>query len=130
MVEKIILNGKYSDFLVEEISEFWCRCFLVTSDEKKFLGADRKNYIVSQLLTYFELPSKDSNMLLNDYKVSWILTLSETHNTLYCAETQNSFLLFWQSSKEKLEIIGIIEVEKVVIKKWLDKLGAFNKSGY
>ena len=129
MVERLILKGNNSSILLEKVSDIWINCFLVTSNEnneKIFLGAQTQNYVVKQLLSYFEDSSHNPSEILDGYPVSWIMTLSETHYVLYCSKDEDIFLLFWQDSREKsFGVVEIMEVHKMQVAEWITNLRNF-----
>jgi hypothetical protein len=129
MVEKVKLEGRNSSLLIERESDSWFRCFLITADNKIFLGAETKKYIIRQFLNYFETTNQNLSGVIDGYPVSWILTLSETHIVLYCAKDKNTFLLFWQDSRERsFGRVGTIEIDETLSEKWINELKAFEES--
>jgi hypothetical protein len=129
MVEKLNLEGKNSSLLIERESDSWFKCFLITADNRIFLGAETKKYIIRQLLNCFEAVSQNSSGVIDGYPVSWILTLSETHIVLYCAKDKNTFLLFWQDSRERnFGKVGTVEIDETLSEKWINELKAFEES--
>jgi len=85
-MDKIIeLHANGALLRLEMINEFgWCQVYLI-NDKVTSLGADTFAVIKDRLTNYLRSNDSDMKQIIthNDYKLQWILSLSEKHAAIY-----------------------------------------------
>lgn len=75
----------------------WCKCYLQTQSERRFLGAEVCDVLISRLERVFDKEAGSTAGAIDGTPVRWILSLSEAHHSLYATTPDKEQVhLFWQ----------------------------------
>lgn len=122
MGETLILDGIGGSLRMRIGTEGWCKCELITTHSSTFLGADNIDQLAGRLLAALDEKHQHTIGEINGYKVSWVLSLSEAHCTLYAATCGLGRILFWQDANARL--IGTIRLDQQQCAQWHKRLEA------
>lgn len=120
MVDTVVLDGHGGSLRIEAGPKGWCRCELISS-RRTYLGAANIDHLTSRLLAALDEDLEgDAIGEILGYEVSWVMSLSEAHCTLYATTGGPDLTLFWQDAEAKL--IGAIRLSRDQRFRWRQQL--------
>ena len=108
-------------FRVEENG--WTKCYLPKEGSEAFLGADTISNIASRLLSNLTEAGIKSSGEIDGQPVYWVMSLSETHHTLYYYRQGIDQILIWQDAKANLTAKS--KLSNAELQKWREQLTPF-----
>lgn len=116
---KIIkLKGKHTQLVLEHQAKAWCCVkFVEKSGRILDLGADDEDTILVKLLSTLRGPLTPIAGVINGVKVSWVLSLSERHGSIYAGKAKDILILFLENGDG--DIIGQLELSPRDIPDWM-----------
>jgi hypothetical protein len=128
MVNYLSLKFEGGEILIVRINESWVRCFLVTDNISLFLGAESQDYVKDKLKSFVKNFDNERNFTdeINGCSVIWVMTLGETHHTLYAGKENELIHLFWQNTVKEIFIIKELIVSIEQVEEWINLLDSIS----
>jgi hypothetical protein len=104
---------------MDDESRGWCRCFISNRGEH-FIGGQAADYVLTHLLQALEDPLINPVGEIDGLRVSWVLSLSSPHVSIYSAEVDRDRWLFFQNAEAVITGIIILAPEQQEI--WKSQL--------
>ena len=90
----------------EAVNKAWWRCYLISQDSRRLLGAANPEYIVSTLLDTLFVPwdkiEREVSGYMNGFLVKPSLILYERYSSLFIAADGNRRILLWWDGRGNL----------------------------
>jgi hypothetical protein len=102
----------------------WCGCTLVVGENRVFLGAESRSYIIDHLIEALG-PRRNVTGRINDLEVSWVLSLAEEHSSLYIAGEADCRVLFLQDRNGQL--IHTMRLSMSDVESWRAELDRYRR---
>jgi hypothetical protein len=118
---EIHLAGTGSGLILrmEEGARGWCRCFISDRGEH-LLGGQPADYVISHLLQALEDPLANPAGEIDGHIVSWVMSLSSPHVSMYSTPVDQDQWLFLQNAEAKIIHVFVLTAEQTEL--WKSRL--------
>lgn len=117
----LILQAQNVAFeIIQVLENEWTQVYLQIENERHFLGAERFEYIRQRLNNAFDENQQRYAGFINSEPVSWVLTLSETHCTIYANSYIENLKFYIQNKNAEIKFVFELSSEEKRI--WKEKL--------
>ncbi len=121
MMAEVQLKSESGTLSLQIGDRDWTHVVLLLDADEHFLGADVLKIIVTRLVGALEGPHKLEVCGERDgVAVRWVLTLSETHHTIYLAVVSEGLRLYIQDQDGAM--VCSIQLSDADVAQWLDQL--------
>ena len=115
------LKTKKAELVLNTDQRGWCQLQLHIEDQILQLGADKKDVVVRRLSHALEDVLEGSpTRSIQGTGVTWVLSLSERHSSIYVAQCDESRVLFFQG--EDGSLLARVELVSKERRSWFSAL--------
>lgn len=115
-----LIQLKSNEFILQFSEKEWCEVRLIISGQSHYLGADSRNLVLQRFLNGLTKDFDFSSGEINGVPVSGVLTLFESHHTIYLGKIDGKQCLYFQDGDGR--IIAEILLSDSDLSLWIEGL--------
>lgn len=97
-----LIQLKSNEFILQFSEKEWCEVRLIISGQSHYLGADSRNLVLQRFLNGLTKDFDFSSGEINGVPVSGVLTLCESHHTIYLGKIDGKQCLYFEDGDGRI----------------------------